>query len=230
MRTCDRFENEGLVRLVAGEPLDAHVEACSDCRAARANYEALASALGKAREAHEVPGAWEAQVWARIARQESVRPRSWTLFAGVGAAIATLAVLFISSAGGPQVLELATVEVERGSGAVVRGATSPSGEVKNAAPGDVLHLVAKVPRGKVGDLRVYRGADELVFQCATSSACIRTRDTLEARVSFERAGTYHVLALAADKALPKTTGNLDTDHAAGIRAGSTSESPPIDVL
>ncbi len=230
MSTCDRFENDGLVRFVAGEPLDAHIEACSDCRTARANYEALASALGKAREAYETPGAWEAQVWARIARQEGVRRRPWAVFAGVGSAVAALAVLFISSAGGPPTLELATVEVERGSGAVVRGAASRSGEVKSAAPGDVLHLVAKVPRGKVGDLRVYRGADELVFQCATSSACIRTRDTLETRVKLDRAGTYRSVAFAADKTLPEATGNLDADTAAGIRAGSASDSPPIDVL
>ncbi len=230
MSACDRFENEGLVRFVAGEPLDAHVESCPDCRLALADYQALASALAKAGEAFAPPGDWEAKVWARIQRQQDVRRRPWGIFLGVGAATAALAVFLANSMGGPEVLSFSTVQVERGPGAPLRGGPSRPGEVQSAAPGDVLHLVAKVPRGKVADLRVYRGADQLVFQCATATACIRTRDTLEARVKLDRAGTYRSVALAADGKLPEATGNLDADTAAGMRAGSASESPPIEVL
>jgi|GEM_PF-1670129 len=228
MSACARFDNEGLVHFVAGEPLDAHVESCPDCRAARAGYEALAAALVEAREAYAPPGAWEAKVWARIRQQESTQRRPWAVLAGVGAAAATLAVLFLSRVGGPETLAFASVQVERGSGAVVRG--SRAGDVLSAAPGDVLHLVVTVPRGKAGDLRVYRGGDELLFQCATSAACIRTRDRLEARVQLNRAGTYRSVAFAADTEVPRATGNLDADTAAGMRAGSVQESPPIEVL
>jgi hypothetical protein len=229
MNVCDRFENEGLEHFVAGEPPDAHLESCPDCRTARASYQALASALAKAGEAEVPDGAWEAKVWARI-QQQGVRRRPWAILIGLGAAAAALALFFVNSAGGPEVLAFATVQVERGPGAPVRGGTARPGEAQSAAPGDMLHLVAKVPRGKVADLRVYRGADELVFQCATTTACIRTRDTLEARVKLDRAGTYRSVALAADKQLPEATGNLDADTAAGMRAGSASESPPVEVL
>jgi hypothetical protein len=229
MSVCDRFEKEGLERFVAGEPPDAHVESCPDCRSARASYQALATALAKAGEAEVPDGAWEAKVWARI-QQQGVRRRPWAILVGLGAAAAALAVFFVQSAGGPEVLAFSTVQVERGPGAPVRGGPSRPGDVQSAAPGDVLHLVAKVPRGKVADLRVYRGTDELVFQCATTTACIRTGDTLEARVKLDRAGTYRSVAFAADRQLPAATGHLDADTAAGMRAGSASESPPIDVL
>jgi len=226
MTSCERFENEGLVRFVAGEPLDPHFEACEDCRTARASYEALSLALAQARQRYVPPGNWEAQVWARIRRGEGARQRPWALVFGLGAAAAALAVFFSTSMRGPEALALA-VQVERGTGLVVRGGASRG---ESAAPGDILHLVAKVPHGKVGDVRVYRGSDELVFQCATSRACSHSKDGLEARVRLDRAGTYRTIAIAVDKELPAATGRLDEDYAAARRAGSAQESPPLEVL
>ncbi|MGO9065206.1 MAG: hypothetical protein ACLQIH_10800, partial [Myxococcaceae bacterium] len=173
------------------------------------------------------PGNWEAQVWARIKRGEGTRQRPLAFVFGLGAAAAALAILFSStSLRGPEALALA-VQVERGTGALVRGGAS-NGE--SAAPGDVLHLLVKVPRGKLGDVRVYRGSDELVFQCATSPGCTHSQDTLEARVRLDRAGIYRTIAIAADKELPAATGSLDGDYAAARRAGSAQESPPLEVL
>jgi hypothetical protein len=231
MTACDRFESEGLARFVAGQPLDAHFESCADCRAARASYQAVALALEQAREAYVPPGDWEAKVWAKIQRREGARQRPrWPALLGFGATAAAAAVFFVTSAGGPAALVLATNQVERGSALVVRGGASSGGDVQSAAPGNVLHLVVKVPRGKVGDLRVYRGTNELVFQCATSPACIRSKDGLEARVRLDRAGTYRTIIIAADKELPAASGNLDGDNAAAMRSGTANESAPIEVL
>ena len=227
MTSCDRFESEGLVRFVAAEPLDAHFESCPDCRSARASYQALASALAGARDMYRPSRNWETQVWARIQKAQG-RQRPWAAFVGFGAAAAAFAVLFTSSFGGPQALEIASLQLERASGTVVRA--SRAGEVKSAAPGDVLHLVVKVPRRKVGDLRVYRGANELVFQCAKSPLCIRSRDGLEASVALDKPGLYRTIAIAADKELPPATGNLDRDYAAAMHSGSAQESVPVEVL
>ncbi len=227
MTPCERFENEGLVHFVAGEPLDPHFETCSDCRSALASYQALTSALAQARERYAPPGDWEARVWARIQRGEGARRRPLAFVLGLGVTAAALAfLLFNTSIRGPEALALA-VHVERGSGAAVRGGASGG---QSAAPGDVLHLLAKVPRGKVGDVRVYRGSNELVFQCATSPNCRHSQDALEARVTLERAGTYRTIAIAADKELPAATGSLDADYAAARRSGSAEESPPLEVL
>ena len=100
----------------------------------------------------------------------------------------------------------------------------------SAAPGDVLYLVAKVPRGKLGDLRVYRGTNELVFHCARSPACVRSKDGLEARVTLDRAGTYRTLLIAADGELPAPSGDLDADYAEAMRSGKATESLPVEVL
>ncbi len=231
MTACDRFESEGLARFVAGQPLEPHFETCADCRAARASYQSVASALQQARDAYAPSGNWEAKVWARIQRGEGARQRPrWAALLGVAATVAALAVFFVSSVGGPDALVLSTNQVERGTGLMVRGGASRGGDVQSAAPGDVLHLVVKVPRGKLGELRVYRGTNELVFQCAKSSACIRSKDGLEARVPMDRAGSYRTVIIAADKELPVASGNLDADYAAAMRSGTAKESAPIEVL
>ncbi len=230
MTACDRFETEGLARFVAGEPPDSHLEGCPDCQAGLARYQKVAEALREVKDVYDPPGDWEAKVWARLANEKPAPARArWPALFGLGAAFAALAAFFLISTGGPDSLGL-TSALERGGGPVVRGGPARQEEVQSAAPGDVLHLVAKVPRGKLGDLRVYRGANELVFDCATSPACLRSKDGLEARVTLERAGTYRTLLLAADSQLPAATSDLDADYAAALRAGTAKESAPIEVL
>jgi hypothetical protein len=229
MTSCHRFESEGLSRFVAGEPLDTHAQSCPDCQAALTSYQKVAEALRQAKDAYAPSGDWEAKVWARIANQRAARPRARWALLGLGAAFAALTLFFVSSVGGPDALAL-TSQVERNAGPRVRGEAGRPEAVVSAAPGDVLHLVAKVPRGKLGDLRVYRGTSELVFQCAKSPACVHSRDGLEARVTLERAGTYRMLLMAADKELPAATSDLDTDYAAALRSGTAKESAPIEVL
>lgn len=223
---CDRFEVEGLARFAAGEPPDAHLETCQDCQAALASYKRLASAL--ALDAAAPPKGWEANVWAKLPAASPRQRVPWPILLGLGASLAALAVFFFRT-GGPETLGL-TTQVERAQRVAVRASAPKAGEVQSAAPGDVLHLVAKVPRRKHSDLRVYRGAEELVFQCATNTACIHSADGLEARVPLERLGSYRVLLLAADGALPAASGNLDADYAAGLHAGTATESSPIEVL
>ena len=227
LTACDRFESEGLARFVAGEPLEPHFETCADCRAARASYEAVALALQQAREAYDPPGDWEAKVWARIQSERAPQRSRWAALLGAAATAAAVAVFFVSSMGGPDKLRL-TDSFERGSSLVVRGGGSRGGDVRSAAPGDVWHLVVQVPRGKVGGLRVYRGTNELVFQCDKSS-CSGSKDALEARVTLGRAGTYRAIIIAADKELPAASGTLDADYAAARRAGSAEQSLPIPV-
>jgi len=223
MTTCNRFETEGLERFVAGEPLDPHFESCADCRSARTSYLAVVRTLGEAGRMYTPPGDWEARVFARIQRRRPVRRR---LLLGLAAVlpVAAVAVVVLRSAGGVQALDL-EVRVSRGGGPAVRG----GGGDLSAAPGDVLHLVAKVPRGKRGDLRLYRG-DALVFQCLGSPRCTVTGEGLSADVALDKAGTYRSLSLAAEHEVPPATGNLDADYAAALRAGEARQSSPIEVL
>lgn len=227
MTACNRFETEGLERFVAGEPLDAHFESCPDCRSAVSSYRAVIRTLGAAGRMYEPPGNWEARVFARIQRRRPARRR---FFLGLAAAlpVAAAAVFVLRSAGGVDALEL-DLSVSRGGGPAVRSAPSGGGTVLSAAPGDVLHLVARLPRGKHGDLRLYRG-DTLVFQCRGSPKCVVSRDGLSADVPLERAGTYRTLVLASEQDVPQASGTLDADYAAALRAGEARQSPPIEVL
>ena len=207
MTSCHRFETEGLPRFVAGAPLDTHAQSCPDCQAALASYQKVADALHQAKEAFAPPGDWEAKVWSRIANQRAARPPARWALLGLGAAFAALAIFFVSSVGGPDALAL-TSQVERSTGPRVRGGA----------------------RGKLGDLRVYRGTNELVFHCARSPACVRSKDGLEARVTLDRAGTYRTLLIAADGELPAPSGDLDADYAEAMRSGKATESLPVEVL
>lgn len=224
---CQRFEAEGLARFVAGEPPDPHLESCPSCQAALASYQRVAAALAQDVEAPRQ--GWEANVWAKLAEPASARPGvPWPILLGLAGALAALAVVFVRT-GGPETLAL-SAQVERGQRPLVRGGVPKAGELQSAAPGDVLHLLAKVPRRKLSDLRVYRGSNELVFSCANNPACTHSEDGLEARVPLERLGSYRILLLAADNALPAPSGNLDADYAAALRAGTATESAPVEVL
>jgi len=227
MTACNRFEAEGLERFAAGEPLDPHFESCADCRSALAGYRAVVRTLGAAGRMYDPPGDWEQRVFARIQRRRAQRRR---FFVGLAAAlpVAAAAVFVLRSAGGGEAPEL-ELSLSRGGGPAVRSGPSGDGSVVTAAPGDVLHLVARIPRGKHGDLRLYRG-DALVFQCLKSPTCVVSRDGLSADVPLERAGTYRTLLLAAEGEVPEAAGTLDADYAAGLRAGEARQSPPIEVL
>jgi hypothetical protein len=235
MSVCDRFETEGLSHFLAGEPLDAHFQTCADCRAVQSSYQTIVAALGHARTAYAPPGAWEARVWAQIRNDEAGHTQAagrWAFLRwGAGAiAVAAVAVFVVQSSGGPSSLELATT-LAHGDGPVVRGGPSVGGPVLSAPPGTVLELSAKIPRkNKVSDLRVYRGSNELIFQCATSPACSRSRDGIEAKVTLDKPGTYRTVVLVSEGVLPPATGDLDADYAAALRAGAARESPPIEVL
>ena len=67
MTKCDRFENEALLLLEQGQPLDEHFSTCPDCLAARAAYDRLRNGLSHLGEEGEPAPGWQARVWDRIA-------------------------------------------------------------------------------------------------------------------------------------------------------------------
>jgi hypothetical protein len=215
MSACDRFEEEGLLRLEQGLPLDEHFATCSDCLAARAAYERLRGEIAAAGQEIEPPPGWQAGVWAAIEERRSARRRprfGWLLLPAAAAAIVLAFVLLRRPEPPPAQLALA-VEVEAGPGAVRRGA--------EAHPGDRLRLRASTAGASHAELRVYRNDRALVLRCSTEPPCRRRGDVLEAAFPLPAAGSYQPLLVTSGRPLPGTgAGGLDADVAAALGAGA----------
>ena len=213
MSACRRFEEEALVRLEQGLPLDEHFATCADCLAERAFYERLQRDIAAAGEGIEPPPGWQAELWAAVEERKSAgrRLRGWWLLVPAAAAVLIAVLLLRPSAPPPARLALA-VEVETGTGAVRRGA--------EAHPGDRLHLRASTGEADHAELRVYRNNRALVLRCSTEPPCRRGKGTLEAAFRLPSIGSYQPLLVTSDHSLPEAGAGLDADVARALAAGA----------
>lgn len=223
MSACRRFEEEGLLRLVQGLPLDEHFATCPDCLAERAVYERLQREIATAGEGIEPSPGWEAQLWAAVEERRSRRRLlgGWWLLLPAAAAVLLAIVLLRPWAPPPARLALA-VEVETGAGAVRRGA--------EAHPGDRLRLRAATGEAAHAELRVYRNERRRVLRCSTEPPCRRGRGTLEAGVILPAIGSYQSLLLTSDRPLPEAGAGFDADVEEALEAGARATlGPEIEV-
>lgn len=213
MTHCDRFENEGLLRLEQGLPLGDHFDTCPDCLAARAAYDRLREEIAAAGTQYEPPPFWQSRVLAAVEarRERPLRPWRW-LWVPAALAAAVLIVLVIGRR--PQGPALATlqVEIEAGSGAVRRG--------DEPHPGDRLVLRATPGAARYSELRVYRHDTALVLRCSSEAPCVRRGDELRATLLLDAPGSYQSLLLLSEKPLPEPFSDLDRDSGAALAAGA----------
>jgi protein TonB len=95
IKTCDRFEREGILSIERGLSLDTHFDTCTECDVARHKYEALIGALPLSQPDVLPPPAWQSRVLRAAADSDSARPgismAGWrrpfasAVLAGVGA-------------------------------------------------------------------------------------------------------------------------------------------------
>lgn len=224
MKTCERFENEGLPALERGEPLDPHIEGCADCRAALAAYRHIEADLAALGQEDPRPPGIDDRVWARIhERQAPARPwyrRWWWLALPAPALAAALLFLWLERPGLPVGSPLQV--------RVVPGHTAAPVRSDAARPGDRLVLRARADAR--AELRVYRGHDELVLRCATEPPCQRRDDVLHAEIALPARGDYHVLLLSSEAPAPAPLPDLGRDIAAAEEAGARIERHPVLVV
>lgn len=215
MNPCDRFENEGLLLLERGLPLDDHFGTCPDCLRTREAYERLERELASAGARYRPPAGWQSRVRAAVAARRVRRPR-WRLRlivpAGVTAALLLLVLLVSNQEPIPVGLH---AEVKLGSGPVRRG--------REPHPGDVLRLRGTTGGSPHAELRVYLNDADLVLRCSTAPPCRRREDSLEASIVLSSIGSYQPVLLVSDRPLPEPVANLDDDAAAAIAAGALIE-------
>lgn len=222
---CGRFEEEGLLLLEQGLPLDEHFAACPDCLAARADYERLRLEIAALGAADEPPVGWQARVWDRLDQRRERRRfrwwpgwRGWMVPVGVGLA-ASLAALFLIRPPGPSLPASdgaprpPSLSAEIQAGATVRR----GGE---AQPGDLLRLTATTGGEPHAELRVYRNDTELVLRCSTARPCSRQGDEVRAAVLLDAVGRYQPLLMRSKNPLPSPVSDLEKDTSAALAAGA----------
>ena len=219
---CRRFEDEAILLLEQGQPLDEHFASCPDCLEARAAYDRLRGGLTSLGKEDEPPADWQARVWTEIDRRKE-RRRRWSPWwiAPVGiAAMAAMAALFLIRLPGQTPAGL-RIGIEAGT-TVRRGA--------EAHPGDLLRLAATTGGARHSELRVYRNDTELVLRCSTEPPCSRRRGELTASVVLDGVGRYQPLLLLSEDPLPRTASDLDADTDAALTAGAEVELGPRVVV
>ena len=210
---CERFENEALLLLEQGQPLDEHFSSCPDCLEARAAYDGLRGGLSSLGREDEPPADWQARVWERIERRKERRRRWapwWSVPVGI-ATMAALAALFLIWIPGRTP---AGLRIEIDAGTTVRRGTE-------AHPGDLLRLSATTGGARHSEMRVYRNDTELILRCSTDSPC---------SVVLDGVGRYQPLLLHSESPLPAPTSDLETDTGAALDAGAEIEMAPEVVV
>jgi hypothetical protein len=216
---CPRFEDEALLLLEQGQPLDEHFSTCPDCLEARSAYDRLRRELSAVGREDEPRADWQARVWEEIDRRRE-RRRRWSPWWIAPVALAAMAALFLIWIPGQKPAGL-RIGIEAGS-TVRRGA--------EAHPGDLLKLTATTGGARHGELRVYRNDTELVLRCSTEPPCSLRRGELTASIVLDGVGRYQPLLLLSEDPLPDVGSDLDTDTDAALTAGADVELGPRVVV
>lgn len=172
--------------------------------------ERLENALRRLGEDQQPPSGWQDRVNAAIRAQPQPRPESrrrwWWLAVPALAAAAVLLVFWLRP---PKPFEL-DVAFESPATEVHRGTS--------AKTGDTLHASA-VGTATQRALWIYHD-DRLVIACPGGTTCHTDGDTLIADYKLEVAGTFEIIALTSDHAIPSPSGTLDSDVASALQAGA----------
>jgi hypothetical protein len=219
--TCRRFEEEGLLRLEQGLPLDQHFDTCPACLAARAQHEQLYQGLATLGQAYAGRTDWQARVWAGVARRPSRQPRPWLWWLALPVAAAAVALLLLRPWSGPAGPSLAYA-IHQPGGASMRG--------DHAKPGDTLEVRIHTGGAAHAELRIYRDDSALIVRCTDEPPCSRRGDELTASVVLDERGRYQIAFVHGAQPIPAPTAQLDQDLGAARAAGATVDLRSLDVL
>jgi hypothetical protein len=218
--TCKRLEAEGLLAEL-GDTLDSHVEQCEDCRARLRGYQRLAGLIATGATARQAPADWKARTQARVraAARAQRRRRIVGLGAAAVAAVAAAAIVLPPWFGGARQPAEPRLALQLGDDpAITHHQSDWRGEVH---VGTQLRAHALAAGEKYFEVRVYRGARELLLRCpqAGPPACLEAdRSTLV--WTIPSVATYQVLFLVSAQPIAAPRGSLEDDVAAATAGGA----------
>jgi hypothetical protein len=232
--SCELYWREGILRVERGEP-DPHRDSCAECQREHLAREEIIHALPLVAAGELGDPSWEALVWARIARQERVKPRVvwfWASMAATACVLILASWMILRDREADQLLaeDAPMIEVMQGPMAMrsLRSSRSPS----EMNVGDQLRITAK--RGD--EVRVYHNND-LVFACpagTTSGGCVSDDHGLIAEAKLSMPGQYALVLITPPdrsrrRAMPPPVGGLAKDLTALTDAGCNYQLNQISV-
>jgi len=198
--------------------VDPHLVDCAACRRLQARHRALASALGQLGHERRPPSDWQAHVWARIDREESLtrQRRSYGLTAvATVVAMAAAFLLWFRASRAPE--PSPSIEIVAGETAM---------RATMARVGDAIRV--KIGRGSA--VWLYREDRVMVDRCDASSQgprCVLGAAGLALESRLGAPGRYQVVVVPLDA--PPPSGDLDRDVAAVASDGKTFQLTEVDV-
>ncbi len=214
MNHCDRFEQEGLLKLEQGDSLDQHFSECDDCIEKGNAYQKIKMELKNMQQQWKAPQGWQDRVWETIAERQQGESQRWK-WAVWPAAAAIAGVFLIFGVLLPNNAQVSiNVSIEKTESAT-RGL--------NAKPGDELVIDAEIGNAEIAELLVYRNDNQLVLRCSDQPPCIRRGRRLQATVELQSIGNYQPVLVLAESVLPQLTHQLDVDASLVLESGARVE-------
>jgi len=206
MRSCNRFETEGLIILQKGGQLDEHFSTCQSCVDAKQKYAALEQFIKAADSTTKPAEGWQQQVLESVGKPNKVEQSFW--LKGIAAGFATIMVIgllvnqFSSHTPPPGSLEIMIASSDQ----VYRG-TATNNEAKT---GDFMELTAYPQNLGSLQIRVYRDG-QLYDSCGATQPCRLNKRTASLRVEMKSQGEYTTLMTESNKEIIFIKNNLDLD-------------------
>jgi hypothetical protein len=213
--TCNRLEDEDLLAELGGT-LDEHAAHCPDCSERLRGYEQIAALLADGATDHRAPPGWKQRTLARVHIDPRRRRRRRTAIVSALVGVAAVGLLLVllprfhpdpdHPSGTPQ-LDMQFVD-----GGGWRG---------EAHPGEDIRARARPAGAAYFEIRVYRGARDLLVRCpgAGPSVCLEIGGSLLVW-KVPSVGTYQVVLLTSQQPIAAPRGSLDADVAIAIAAGA----------
>lgn len=177
----------------------------------------IEAALAQLGAEHVPPVGWEARVLAAVRPEPPRRP--WWRIAVPALTLATAAgiAVFVRSRPRPFAFNVVAVTPAHARGVPRGPERMRGGAVEERAVDDVAHVAVSGGPGRRA-IRVYRDETELVIACPENPACGVSRDGITVDVTLGKIGTYAIVAVTSEEALPAMPGTYNADTAAAIQA------------
>lgn len=221
MSRCDRFDREGwLGEDGLDEEARAHVAGCAECQAQFEGVRRTANDLAALGAQHQLRREARVELWKAVERGDPPRALGssrWRPIAVAVALAAAVALMIIFLPRGDARLEF---EVHAGEQVVRAGSTFSAGD----------RLIVRGDRGRFAHsaLRVFRDRSSLVAACP-GEGCTIEGDTSCIDVRLDLAGTYELLLLVSDRAIPEDARSIDVDVARAVESGAEYQLRELEV-
>ncbi len=220
MNDCKRFENEGLLALERGEPLDTHFSQCEICIEERRKYDSLKTQLSQSTPHKSPSKGWEEKVFEQIqteAKEQNKDNKRW--WPALAASLVGLSVIAIS------IFQSRSPYTDTYVQTLVKGAKVYRND--SASIGDTIQIASTMSDARYIYINIYRN-DRLFFSCSSDSKNTERCDydsdksKLSTMIELTAIGNYQPIVISGKQPINFTFSDLDSDASRARNITQTS--------